>query len=156
MSNNQYGFKKGHSTIDAVSQLTGHTLLALNKNQNKIAVILDISRAFDTLDHNILLEKLHHAGVRGLAQAWFREYLKNRRQLVMVGGHTSSEQEVSCGIPQGSNLGPLLFSLYVNDLSSCVRGCEIVQFADDTTLYASGNFEDIIDSLNLNLQSLTQ
>lgn len=155
-SNNQYGFRSNHSTIDAVAQLTGTILNGFNKSKSTVAVLLDISKAFDTIDHRILLRKLEHSGVRGLSQAWFQSYLSDREQMVALNGEVSDPRGVTSGIPQGSILGPLIFSIYVNDIHTCILNSQVLQFADDTTLHLTGDLEEIIPKLNVDLNSLVR
>ena len=93
-------------------------------------VFVDLKKAFDTVDHNILLEKLDYYGIRGVAKDWFCSYLDNRKQYVTLNGSNSSIKTLSTGVPQGSVLGPLLFLIYINDLCKCVKYSETYHFAD--------------------------
>ena len=110
LSDKQFGFRPSHSTIDAVCKFTSDTLKSLENKESTMAVLLDLSKAFDTIDHNILLSKLSHYGIRGLALDWFRSYLTGRKQFVSYNDSESDNFYVTCGIPQGSVLGPV-FSL---------------------------------------------
>ena len=107
--------------------------MALDRNEHAVGVFLDLSKAFDTVDHNILLDKLEHYGIRGVALDWVRSYLSYRLQLVQFNGQCSSQQTICCGVPQGSILGPLFFLLYINDLNNVWTLLELILFADDTT-----------------------
>ena len=111
--------------------------LALDRNEHAVGVFLDLSKAFDTVDHNILLDKLEHYGIRGVALDWVRSYLSNRLQFVQFNGQCSSPQTICCGVPQGSILGPLFFLLYINDLNNVSTLVELILFADDTNLFMS-------------------
>ena len=102
-------------------------------------ILLDLRKAFDTVDHEILLKKLKFFGVRDTALKWFTSYLSNREQYCKVGCATSSTRIIRCGVPQGSNLGPLLFLLYVNDLPNCLKQSSAEMYADDSILTASSN-----------------
>ena len=105
---------------------------------------MDLSKAFDTLDHNILLNKLQHYGIRGIALDWFRNYLTDRTQYVSIDGVNSTQLHVSCGVPQGSILGPLLFLIYINDLATVSKTAITILFADDTNnIYSSDSYEDL-------------
>ena len=94
-------------------------------------------RAFDTIDHEILLYKLSHYGIRGRALEWFRDYLTERKQFVNINGHDSDLKLISCGVPQGSLLGPLLFILYINDLQNSSQILSFICFADDSNVFFS-------------------
>jgi len=151
---NQYGFRPKHSTIDAVAKFTSHVMTSIENKCSTVAVFLDLSKAFDTIDHQILLNKLDHYGVRGVALDWFRNYLCNRSQFVSYRGAQSRCHDVTCGVPQGSVLGPLLFIIYANDLPNSLSHSQCILFADDTTIYHSNQNDnnlctDIENDLNI-------
>ena len=102
-------------------------------------VFIDLEKAFDTVNHEILLYKLHHYGVRGVTNDWFSFYLTNRYQKVVINGEASPRLPITCGVPQGSILGPLLFLLYINDMHLAMEFSTIYHFADDTNLLYSCN-----------------
>ena len=135
----QYGFQPQRSTIDAIAKFTSNVALSTENKDTTMAVFLDLSKAFDTIDHNILLDKLNYYGIRGLALEWFRNYLSNRTQFVSYKGNNSGFQNVTCGVPQGSVLGPLLFILYTNDLPNVLKHSKCILFADDTTIFQTSH-----------------
>ena len=92
--------EKNHSTINAVTELVSHVIKAMNRKENTISVFLDLSKAFDTVNHNILLRKLEFYGIRGLALQWFKNYLTGRKQYVLYNNTQSSKQYITCGVPQ--------------------------------------------------------
>ena len=122
------------STSDAVVYLTQHLYEALDSKSHSIAVFVDFRKAFDTLNHRILLAKLEKYGFRGVALSLIQSYLSNRRQRVKIGDSISDELISNMSVPQGSNLGPFLFLLYVNDLINISTVFTPIMFADDTTL----------------------
>ena len=139
--NSQYGFRTGHSCQDAIAELIGEIARNLDEGLHTIGVFLDLSKAFDTLQHEVLLDKLAIYGIRGLALEWYKSYLKNRQLRVKCMVASSSLQEysnyesVTYGTPQGACLGPLLFWIFSNDLFRNLDYCNNLQFADDTTIY---------------------
>ena len=98
-----------------------------------------MQKAFDTVDHQILLAKLNHYGICGVSNDWFKSYLSNRNQYVSINGYEPSLAVINCGVPQGSVLGPLLFLLYINDLNQAIKFCKVYHFADDTNLLCHSN-----------------
>ena len=150
----QYGFRKGHNTTHAALDYVGAIERALEKGEHVIGIFCDLSKAFDTLNHEILLSKLEHYGIRETALSWFRSYLASRKQYVDWNGFRSSLLPLETGVPQGSILGPLLFLLYINDLPSSVS-LKCVKFADDTNLLICNNdFTSLIQTLNEELEKV--
>jgi len=107
--NKQFGFQKQHSTEHAIIQLTNEISNSFEQNLLTLGVFIDLSKAFDTVDHSILITKLYHYGIKGKALTWFKSYLEYRSQCVCIESENSDFKEISCGVPQGSILGPLLF-----------------------------------------------
>lgn len=154
--NNQYGFRQNHSTHMALLDMYDRLSTAIDRNEYAVGVFIDLSKAFDTLNHNILLEKLEHYGVRGVASKLLQNYLKNRYQYVSLNGTSSTMREILCGVPQGSILGPLLFLVYINDIINCSNILQFILFADDTNLFHSDpNIWDLMKSLNEELMLLS-
>ena len=136
----QSAYKLLHSTETALVRVNNDILVALDNHQSVILLLLDLSAAFDTVDHNILLDRLaSRFGVSGSALSWFRSYLSNRHQFVNIKGERSSCRPLSCGVPQGSVLGPILYLLYTSPLGDIVRRYDMGFhfYADDSQLYLS-------------------
>ena len=130
---------------------------ALDNLELFICILIDFRKAFDTVEHSILLNKLHHYGIRGTALQWFNSCLTNRYQYVNYNNATSNMKQIVCGVPQGSILGPLLFLLYINDISSVSNVFSSVLFADDTTLlYSSNNLQELPATVNNELSNIMQ
>ena len=131
----QHGFRKQHSTIHSVAQLTDFINTKMNAGMPTLATFVDFRKAFDCVQHGVLLDKLYWLGV---GKDWFRSYLSDRKQRVLANNTYSSYKTVTQGVPQGSVLGPLFYILYANDIVDKIKHCKIAMYADDTVLYTSG------------------
>ena len=154
---NQYGFRKNHSTEYAAMELVERIINEMDKNNMPINIFMDLSKAFDTLDHGILFHKLEYYGFKGPSLELMKCYLSNRTQYVELDNVKSDPMKISCGVPQGSILGPLLFIIYLNDLPSVTKKLKTLIYADDTTLFATlnnTNFATIEKKINNELKSI--
>ena len=142
----QFGFRKNHSTVLSLIYHVKKIATSIDQSEITAGVFLDLSKAFDTLDHQILFDKLEHYGVRGLALQWIKSYFSNRTQFVQINDTRSSEEIIRCGVPQGSILGPLFFILYINDLPKATSLAECLLFADDTSIFYSNSDPDHLAS----------
>ena len=134
MNDNQHGFRKKRSCVTQLIDHVDHVLKCLNSNDEIDVVYLDYAKAFDKVDHRILLAKLKRYGIRGKLYDWIKDFLTNRYQTVVVEGQQSSPQPVLSGVPQGTVLGPVLFIIYINDMASALNAAKCLSFADDTKL----------------------
>ena len=155
LSAHQSGFRPLHSTSTCLTHVTNTLLHNIDKGYLTGLVFLDLSKAFDTLDHNVMLDKLSDFGFNRSALQWFSSYLTGRTQSICVNGVTSEPMPIQFGVPQGSVLGPLLFIMYINDLPLAVRVCNVELYADDTLLFfASKSVRDIESQLTSDLENL--
>ena len=141
----QFGFRTNHSTEHALIEIVDQIRLSIDKDQLTCGIFIDLSKAFDTVNHDILLDKLDNYGIRGKALSLFRSYLSGRKQYTVIENVKSKTSNIDCGVPQGSVLGPLFFLLFINDLPNCCPTGKIRIFADDTNVFFhSNNIEDLI------------
>ncbi len=156
LDDSQFGFRSKRSSFMAIMHAYDKIVSSLDNKNHMLGIFLDLSKAFDTINHDILLSKLSHYGVRGSAFEWFRNYLTNRYQFVSFNGSKSVRSNISCGVPQGSILGPLLFIIYLNDIVSSSSFFSFFMYADDTNLLASHkNFHDLIKTANAELDRIS-
>ena len=132
---NQFGFRKNNSTTFALLEITEKIKETIDNKKYGCGIFIDLRKAFDTVNHEILLKKLEHYGIRGKALTWFTSYLTNRKQYVFLNGECSESKYITCGVPQGSCFGPLLFLIYINDLPNISEVLHFYLFADDTNIY---------------------
>ena len=138
----QFGFQKNKSTELAISSITTEINQAKCHKMSSYCIFLDFAKAFDTVNHEILINKLHHYGVKNQSLKLFKSYLSNREQVVEVNGVLSNKGTITHGVPQGSILGPLLFLLYINDISNSSNILKFFLFADDTTVFYCADSKD--------------
>ena len=159
--NKQFGFRAGHSTEHALLELIDQICDSFNDKNYFLGIFVDLSKAFDTVDHSILLKKLEHYGIKGRNLSWFQSYLSNRKQYIEYKQENkTSNTELSniiCGVPQGSILGPLLFIIYVNDLCQTPEFLKPIMFADDTNLFCkSKTVKTLFLKANIELQKISE
>ena len=136
-------------SIDKIKQ-------SIEKGDHVLGIFIDLSKAFDTIDHKILINKLNHYGVRGNTLSLIESYLSNRKQCVSALGEISEQLAVIFGVPQGSCLGPLLFLIYINDISNICKSNELILFADDTNIFVKGKSkQEVYIEANMILKQLS-
>ena len=151
----QSGFRAIHSTVTALLEATGTWAYKIHCGKINVVVFLDLKKAFDTVHHEILLSKLNLYDINGIAHQWLQSYLEDRTQMCSINGLLSGSCSLSCGVPQGTIFGPLLFLLYITDLPNCLSNCEHRMYADNTHLtYTSNNIHNIQTSLNEDLENV--
>ena len=152
----QFGFQKNKSTLHSLIEIVENIRNCMDKSNYGCGIFIDLKKAFDTVNHTILIQKLEHYGVRGKSLDWFSSYLIGRTQYTFCNNHSSQVKEITCGIPQGSVLGPLLFLLYINDLPNISKIFKFYLFADDTNIfYQNSNLEDLQRIINCELKKLS-
>ena len=151
----QFGFQENHSIDHALVSLTEAIRNTLDNKRFGCGIFIDLQKTFDTVNHEILLSKLEHYGVRGCALEWFRSYLSDRKQYVSVNGSSSNLLPITCGVPKGSVIGPLLFLIYINDLPNASKKLNLYLFADDTNIYCeSKDLSNLLKIVNKELRSI--
>ena len=155
LNHSQFGFRKHHSTTLALIDLIDNISNSFENRDYTIGVFLDLSKAFDTINHQILLNKLSFYGIRGLQLTWFSNYLTTRQQYVNFKGTFSQRNTIKCGAPQGSILGPILFLLYIDDILYSSTLSKFILFADDNIIYSDKTLTTLLQKLNLELNNVS-
>ena len=149
----QFGFRKNHGPNMALNVLVNSVVSAKEEGKAVVGVFLDLRKAFDTLNHDVLLRKLYNYGIRGTMYALIKSYLTERKQFVCYKDTNSECKYTTCGVPQGSILGPLLFLLCINDIVNVSSEINMILFADDTNVFITGeNIDEMIGLLNVELK----
>ena len=154
----QFGFRRGHSTATAILDLIHKINQAIDNKEYALTIFIDLTKAFDVIDHLILLRKLQYYGIRGTPLKLLTSYLSDRTQQTFVDGVSSNFKEIKCGVPQGSILGPLLFLIYINDLTYSTQNDNLhyILFADDTSVFCKGSDPKIVfDYVNVQLNNIS-
>ena len=156
LSKFQSGFQPKHLTLSALIQMCDDLLKNMDNGEINCVVFLDVRKAFDSINHEILIDKMRNLfGIIGIQLKWFESYLNNRVQQYMINGKLSSQKTITCGVPQGSILGPLLFLLYVNDMPESLNYSTPSLYADDTEIYTSSNdCGDLVHKINDDLENI--
>ena len=155
LHDNQFAYRNRRNTEMAIMKLNKHILEKIDENKYTMAVFLDLSRAFDCVNHQILIDKLRYYGISGTPLRWFMNYLFDRKQKVIYNNHYSEWKSLTAGVPQGSILGPILFLVYVNDIHNANPDSTNILFADDTMNYESDDdIYRLINNINRNLENL--
>ena len=152
---NQFGFRHGYSTTHSLISITETIKRTLDNNKYGCGVFIDLRKAFDTVNHEILLQKLDHYGIRDVSSSWFKSYLTDRMQYVHLNGIISETKNITCGVPQGSVVGSLLFLLYINDLPNIPKKLKFYLFADNTNIYfETDDLKKLEKTMNKELEKL--
>ena len=133
--NLQFGFRQQYSTSHSLINITENIRKALDDGSIDSGVFVDFQKAFDIVDHQILLAKLNHYGIRGVLNDWFKSYFPNRSQYVSINGYESGLVALNCGVPQVSVLGPLLFLLHINCLNQAIKFCKVYHFVKSSLIF---------------------
>ena len=151
----QYGFRSGRSTTMALMELVEGVTSSMDNNKYALGIFIDLKKAFDTINHDILLQKMERYGIRGVGLNWVKSYIENREQYVQIGEYKSASSLITCGVPQGSILGPKLFILYINDICKVSNILNFVVFADDTNIFCAGeNLQQLLEVVSVELGKL--
>ena len=155
LTNCQSGFRSLHSTLTALIETMNNWSVNIDDGLLNGVVFIDLQKAFDTTDRSILVRKLCNYEIDQSSLGWFKSYLSDRTQKCSVNGHLSNAASVSRGVPQGSNLGPLLFLIYINDLPNCLSVASLKMFMDDTNItVAADSLTELENKINLDLENL--
>ena len=153
----QFGFQTSHSIEHAMLLLVNQLYQSFDENKFTLGIFIDLSKTFDTVDHKILTKKLELYGIKGCNLRCFESYLSNRKQFITYGDKQTNIETITCGVPQGSILGPLLFLIFVNDLHKVTKYLDPIMFADDTNLfYSHKNITTLFQIVNSELKLVNE
>ena len=151
----QFGFQPKYSSTYALINLTEGIRQSLDEGSFGCCIFVDLQKAFNTVDHKILLHKLEYYGIQGICNNWFKSYLSDHKRFLSINGFNSDLMPVDCGVPQGSVLGPLLFLIYINDLHKAIQYCKVHHFADDASpFHTSKSVENLNKLVNHDMKHL--